>query len=77
MAQHPCPPLRYKYPCLKFTYKEAMELLRVKVTRTTLTGLAPSPSSNPSSSPDPDPNPKPDPKPDLNPNLNPDLNPNP
>ena len=31
MAQHPCPPLRYKYPCLKFTYKEAMELLRVKV----------------------------------------------
>jgi len=32
MAQHPCPPLRYKYPCLKFTYKEAMELLRVKGT---------------------------------------------
>lgn len=28
--QHPMPPLRYKYPCLKFTYTEAMQLLRDK-----------------------------------------------
>ena len=53
MTQHPCPPLRYKYPCLKFTYKEAMELLRVKVTLTTRTGPDPSSSLSPST-PHPD-----------------------
>ena len=29
-SQHPYEPLRYKYPCLKFTYAEAMALLRDK-----------------------------------------------
>ena len=75
-AQHPCPPLRYKYPCLKFTYKEAMELLRVKGTAKLKAMLAAATDerekakleeriASPNPAPPPAPNPTPTPAPTL------------
>ena len=91
-AQHPCPPLRYKYPCLKFTYKEAMELLRVKGTAKLKAMLAAatderekakleeriaSPNPAPPPAPAPTPAPASDPTPDPDPAPAPTLAPTP